>query len=168
MPILVLLSDPIYLFSLLTTYITNRRYWGLRRTITLQRYKRFALLFSWNTMFVLWSNHSAAFIRCLLHLSLLEIEKSFAFASHYTVPTTNFFPPVLSTPPYCPFHFWQRGDFFGFFFPPLIQVITHRVPIDIRVKKLEQSRYDLSLFDVFLLRESSTKSTESSSNILHH
>ena len=90
----------------------------------------------------------------------------FCFTLHRS--NHKFFPPVLSTPPYCPFHFWQRGDFFGFFFPPLIQVITHRVPIDIRVKKLEQSRYDLSLFDVFLLRESSTKSTESSSNILQH
>ena len=114
---LVLLSDPIYLFSILTTYITTDGIEDCGEQLPYKDIYGLLILFSGNTMFVLWSKHSGAFFVAYCTHPPLEIEKSFSFASHSTVPTTNFF-PVLSTPPYCPFHFWQHGDFFGFFFSP--------------------------------------------------
>ena len=69
----------------------NWRFWGLRGNITLRGCNRFAILFSWNTMLVFWSNYSVAFFRCLWHPSLLKIEKSFYFALNSTAQNIFFF-----------------------------------------------------------------------------
>ena len=99
----------------------NWRFWGLRGNITLRGCNRFAILFSWNTMLVFWSNYSVAFFRCLWHPSLLKIEKSFYFALNSTAQNIFFFgtlnAALLSIP------FLTAWRFFKFF-PFLIHMMT--------------------------------------------
>ena len=116
----------------------NRRFWGLRRTITLQGYKRFAILFSWNTMFVLWSNYSAAFFVAYCTHPFFRNREIFLFCFKFHLSKHKFFPrysqrhPIVHSISDCVAIFFD-------FFSLLIQVMTP----------------NRSLFDVFLLRKSS-------------
>ena len=87
---LVLLSDPIYLFSILTTYITTD---GIEDCGEQLPYKDITgLLYYFLKHYVcsLIKSFRGFYSLPIAPIPFLEIEKSFSFASHSTVPTTNF------------------------------------------------------------------------------
>ena len=137
----------------------NRRYWGLRRTIILQRYNRFAILF-----FETLCLFSEQIISRLLFVAycthpFFRNREIFLFSFTFHRSNHKFF-PVLSTPPYCPFHFWQHGDFLDSFSPSNSGDNTPSASRHSGQKNRTISLRSKPIW-CFLFRKSSTKSTES-------
>ena len=113
---LVLLSDPIYLFSILTTYITTD---GIEDCGEQLPYKDITgLLYYFLETLCLFSDQiipRLLFVAYCTH-PFFRNREIFLFCFTFQRSNHKFF-PVLSTPPYCPFHFWQHGDFLDSFSP---------------------------------------------------
>ena len=156
---LVLLSDPIYLFSILTTYITTDGIEDCGEQLSYKDITGLLYYFLKHYVCSLIKSFRGFYSLPIAPIPFLEIEKSFSFPSHSTVPTTNF-SRYSQRHPIVP-SISDSMAIFWILFPPLIQVITHRVPVDIRVKKNRTISLRSKPIWCFLFRKSSTKSTES-------